>query len=78
MRIDMGADKAKLFGDMHEDGDRAEPDNERVMDTSNNAKGREVGTRSAEQAPIEGSPRVDWAEGECLRLAEKGLLVTIG
>ncbi|RPB03962.1 hypothetical protein L873DRAFT_1799943 [Choiromyces venosus 120613-1] len=42
MTIDMGKDVAKIFGDLHEEGDD-NPAAERDMDLTNNATGRQYG-----------------------------------
>ena len=39
----MSAEQAKIFGDLHENGDLTEPKRERKMDLANNASGRAFG-----------------------------------
>ncbi|KAF2432311.1 hypothetical protein EJ08DRAFT_648359 [Tothia fuscella] len=68
MTIHMGEGKAKIFGDMHENGTPNNPPREKAMDLANNARGRSVGTSER---------YVGAAKEKCRSLAVDGSLVTL-
>lgn len=70
MTIGHGVDKAREFGERHEDGSAA---NERQMDSSNNGTGRSIGITTARDPQNSYS----WANLECKIRAERGELLVI-
>lgn len=72
MALHLGADQAKVFGDMHEDGAVNQMPNEKAMDLANNASGRGFAG---------GNPNTDEEEwevlGACDDAARAGKLVIL-